>query len=639
MAKKPTVTTVSSGFASNTQLNNNFTALRDAFDNTLSLDGSTPNAMQADLDLNGNDLLNAGVVNADSVVVDGINLNTQVANAAASASAAAASASAASQYTPAYFDNVADLLADTTSWPTGQILNTREEGFAYEVAASGASDHHVTTAGGEKLYVLAGPSGMDVKAFGAKGDGVTDDTNAIHAARDALPNGGTIYFPKGTYVAQTLLMNKNGLRLVGDGVNATTLKLKDAQNTTFVAFSGIDGGEFAHMTIDGNVANNNSMTDKGALQVANSKNVTLHDFHIKDYDCKGVTITSGVSGTVEQVHVSSFSVTNCNEQAVIVDATLGTARRVTVTNFTVYDHNHAGIAVNDGATDVAISNAVIDCNTAVFDAVSIRNAKRVTVTNVVGRRARNGLYLLYDTAPCEDIVVAGCVFDTNQQNGVLILSSRRVTLSGVVCRNNDQGGSGAVGFNIAKSATGGAPECSYISLSNCIAGDDQGSPTQDYGFAISAAPSKILLDACSAVGNALGETNIAGTVAVGECLILPGHGVDLRDALKWTVTSSHGNLIEFRRSGDTEARFAITQNGQIEWGTGAAVRDIALSRAGTNLLSTPDKFLAAGLGIGLSATGISVQAATPSGNTSHKLAIYDSANNLIGYIPIYAAPW
>jgi hypothetical protein len=60
MAKKPTLTNISSGFASNTQLNNNFQGLRNAFDNTLSLDGSTPNAMLADLDLNGNNINNVG---------------------------------------------------------------------------------------------------------------------------------------------------------------------------------------------------------------------------------------------------------------------------------------------------------------------------------------------------------------------------------------------------------------------------------------------------------------------------------------------------------------------------------------------------------------------------------------------------
>ncbi len=71
MAKRPSVTTISSGFASNTQLNTNFTAIRDAFDNTLSLDGSTPNAMQADLDLNGNQILNAGVIETSGLTING----------------------------------------------------------------------------------------------------------------------------------------------------------------------------------------------------------------------------------------------------------------------------------------------------------------------------------------------------------------------------------------------------------------------------------------------------------------------------------------------------------------------------------------------------------------------------------------
>ena len=71
MAKKPTVTTLQSGFNSTETLNANFEALRDGFDNTLSLDGSTPNAMGADLDLNGNNILNASVIGASSLVVNG----------------------------------------------------------------------------------------------------------------------------------------------------------------------------------------------------------------------------------------------------------------------------------------------------------------------------------------------------------------------------------------------------------------------------------------------------------------------------------------------------------------------------------------------------------------------------------------
>jgi microcystin-dependent protein len=90
MAKQPTIVSVTSGYMSATQITANDEALRDAFDNTVSLDGSTPNAMNADFDLNGNDLLNGGVISGTSLLVGGVDLTTQVAAAAASAAAAAA---------------------------------------------------------------------------------------------------------------------------------------------------------------------------------------------------------------------------------------------------------------------------------------------------------------------------------------------------------------------------------------------------------------------------------------------------------------------------------------------------------------------------------------------------------------------
>lgn len=56
---KVTLNTVASGFYGTTALNSNFQTIMDAFDNTLSLDGSTPNSMNADLDMNGNNILNS----------------------------------------------------------------------------------------------------------------------------------------------------------------------------------------------------------------------------------------------------------------------------------------------------------------------------------------------------------------------------------------------------------------------------------------------------------------------------------------------------------------------------------------------------------------------------------------------------
>lgn len=116
------------------------------------------------------------------------------------------------------FDTVALLLADTALTYTaaqigtvssGQYIRTRSEGFAYQVAASGATDHHVITAGSVKLYVLPGNAGYNVKAFGALGDNSADDTAEVQTMLDALKaNGGIGIIPKGNYrLTSSLTLN------------------------------------------------------------------------------------------------------------------------------------------------------------------------------------------------------------------------------------------------------------------------------------------------------------------------------------------------------------------------------------------------------------------------------------------------
>ena len=57
----------------------------------------------------------------------------------------------------------------------------------------------------------------NVKDFGAVGNGVTDDTAAIQAAMDALPNGSALYFPRGRYVvSSTLNCERQHFRIYGE---------------------------------------------------------------------------------------------------------------------------------------------------------------------------------------------------------------------------------------------------------------------------------------------------------------------------------------------------------------------------------------------------------------------------------------
>ena len=61
---------------------------------------------------------------------------------------------------------------------------------------------------------------VNVKDFGAVGDGVADDTAAIQAAIDAayLRGGGTIYFPTGKYIVSSSIIVPQRVTLVGESL-------------------------------------------------------------------------------------------------------------------------------------------------------------------------------------------------------------------------------------------------------------------------------------------------------------------------------------------------------------------------------------------------------------------------------------
>ncbi len=59
---------------------------------------------------------------------------------------------------------------------------------------------------------------INVREFGARGDGVADDTAAIQGAINAAAAGATIYFPAGIFnVSNFVVKNRQGLSFVGEG--------------------------------------------------------------------------------------------------------------------------------------------------------------------------------------------------------------------------------------------------------------------------------------------------------------------------------------------------------------------------------------------------------------------------------------
>ncbi len=109
---------------------------------------------------------------------------------------------------------------------------------------------------------IEGLFNVKATAYGAKGDGATDDATAIQKALDAAGEaGGIVYFPPGTYIVGKTLVLKTGVRLMGANVYSSVLKLKDGANTdllTTYEFSegGIANVALDHLSFNGNKAKN-----------------------------------------------------------------------------------------------------------------------------------------------------------------------------------------------------------------------------------------------------------------------------------------------------------------------------------------------------------------------------------------------
>jgi len=82
---------------------------------------------------------------------------------------------------------------------------------------------------------------INVKQFGAKGDGYTNDTKAINNAINSISKSktkGTIFFPIGEYLVNTTITVPVGVSIAGDIRNTTTIKRVDTNNTAIFNLRG-----------------------------------------------------------------------------------------------------------------------------------------------------------------------------------------------------------------------------------------------------------------------------------------------------------------------------------------------------------------------------------------------------------------
>jgi len=187
--------------------------------------------------------------------------------------------------------------AKPTSAATGTIAPTTTTG---STSASGTPAYAQTI--------------LNVKQYGAAGNGTTDDTAAIQAAIDAVPaSGGTVMFPPGTYIVapkKTVgIVIKSNLRLAGAG-KESVLKIKDHLGDWQRLLSprdltgNVENFAVEDLTFDANIQNNPEslinekkvLTYQTFIHITSGRNLTVRRCRFAPYS--GVWAVSFVGQTI-----------------------------------------------------------------------------------------------------------------------------------------------------------------------------------------------------------------------------------------------------------------------------------------------------------------------------------------------------
>lgn len=140
----------------------------------------------------------------------------------------------------------------------------------------------------------AGFSWYSVKDFGAVGNGVTDDSAAINTGLDFVKaNGGTLWFPDGTYVCKNIRLDGNTkyYSMIGGGKERVTFKHLDGAGTMF----NDAGPSLIGYNIQGFTANlQNSVylhpDANHGFAIKQRSNVTIRDVHVTDFASAAILI-------------------------------------------------------------------------------------------------------------------------------------------------------------------------------------------------------------------------------------------------------------------------------------------------------------------------------------------------------------
>ncbi len=198
----------------------------------------------------------------------------------------------------------------------------------------------------------------DVRNFGAKGDGVADDTLAIQRAIDAAARegGGTVTLSPGTFLLRYRPSED------GDGVSALTLR-------SGVTIEGMDRARCILKLADGQYGPGTyarMIASKGEIARAALRSFTIDGSRpaqgqFRD-DVSGAAILLGWKGRCVDVAVEDLAIRDMIGQGIMLQGTVGNvSQRLRITNNRVERTSYIGIQSSQFDGLQITNNRVFDC--------------------------------------------------------------------------------------------------------------------------------------------------------------------------------------------------------------------------------------------------------------------------------------
>ena len=304
--------------------------------------------------------------------------------------------------------------------------------------AAGTTVLVASTDDGEQVVVGPADGGdgvYNVRALGAVGDGVTDDSDAIQAALDAASAvKGTVLIPHGTYRVESTLTVGSDTRIIGTGT--IDALIPGDQNPVFWVHA--DDVHIEGITIVGNKAEYVAATEfKHGITIASANRVTVRDVTTTDnkgdgvYVAAGTSIGSGSGDPCTQVVLENVTATANHRQGLSVSSVVGL--RVVGGSYS----DTSGTAPQSGI------DIEPDIDEHVIDAVDI-------IDVVAEGNAGSGIMVVCrDGSECRNVRISGGRIANNGTHGVgLYRDNRAVTVESATIESNAGSGVEAVGTKL-----------------------------------------------------------------------------------------------------------------------------------------------------------------------------------------------